>query len=113
MFKAAMAAALYVVSAASVASASEPTVSADGVTLKTVTVTYPTSNRDFPGPGADAINTNCVTCHSAGMVFVQPPLSKQAWTDEVTKMRKVYGAPVAETDVPGIVDYLAALKPSP
>jgi hypothetical protein len=45
------------------------------------------------------------------MVLLQPPLSKQAWTDEVTKMRKVYGAPVAEADVPAIVDYLAALKP--
>ncbi|WP_158809357.1 cytochrome c [Beijerinckia sp. L45] len=111
MLRATTAAALVLLSGASLATASEPSVSANGVTLRSVTITYPTSSRDFPGPGADAINANCVTCHSAGMVFVQPPLSKQAWTDEVTKMRKVYGAPVAEADVPEIVDYLAALKP--
>ena len=115
MFKATMAAAVFFVAGASLAAAAEPTVSGNNVTLKTVTVTYPSSTRVFPGvgAGADAINANCVTCHSASMVFVQPPLSKQTWTNEVTKMRKVYGAPIAEADVPAIIDYLAALKPAP
>ena len=111
LVKATLAVAAVLFSGASVAAGPEPVASGNGVTLKTLTVTYPTSTRVFPGAGADAINANCVTCHSAGMVLLQPPLSKQAWADEVTKMRKVYGAPVAEADVPAIVDYLAALQP--
>jgi hypothetical protein len=33
---------------------------------------------------------------------------KDFWQAEVTKMIKVYGAPIEEKDVPAIVDYLAA-----
>jgi len=65
----------------------------------------------FPaGPGSDAINNNCLACHSADMVLNQPALSKQAWAAEVNKMINNYKAPVAAEDVGPIVDYLAALK---
>jgi hypothetical protein len=67
----------------------------------------PDSDRTFPeGPGADAINNNCLACHSAGMVLNQPALSKDAWTAEVNKMITVYKVPVAPEDVGSIVDYL-------
>lgn len=86
--------------------------SAAGVTLKPVTFQPPDSDRAFPGgEKAELVNANCVTCHSAGMVLSQPALSAQTWTEEVTKMRVVYKAPVAAEDVPAIVAYLAALKP--
>jgi hypothetical protein len=78
--------------------------------LKPVKVDLPDSNRMFPGPGSDAINNNCLACHSAGMVLYQPELSKQAWTDEVNKMINIYKAPVAAEDVGPIVDYLASRK---
>jgi hypothetical protein len=78
--------------------------------LKPVKVDLPDSDRMFPGPGADAINNNCLACHSAGMVLYQPELSKQAWTDEVNKMINIYKAPVAAEDVGPIVDYLASRK---
>ena len=93
------------------AAAAEPsTVSGGGITLKTAAVTLPSDRRQFPGgAGADAINANCLTCHSAGMVLTQPPLAKADWEAEVGKMRKVYGAPVADADVPAIVAYLTAL----
>ena len=110
LVKATLSIAAVLVLGASLAAGLEPVAAGNGVTLKSVTVTYPTSTRVFLGAGADAINASCVTCHSAGMVLAQPPLSKAEWTVEVAKMRKVYGAPVAETDVPAIVDYLAALK---
>ena len=37
-----------------------------------------------------------------------PQFSKEFWQAEVTKMIKVYGAPIDERDVGKIVDYLAA-----
>jgi len=80
------------------------------VTLKSVTVDLPDSERMFPGPGSDAINNNCLACHSAGMVLNQPALPKSTWQAEVTKMIQNYKAPVAEADVAAIVDYLTRTK---
>ena len=79
--------------------------------LKSVKIDLPDSDRMFPdGPGSDAINNNCLACHSAGMVLNQPALSKQAWAAEVNKMINNYKAPVAPKDVATIVDYLTSLK---
>jgi hypothetical protein len=79
--------------------------------LKPVKIDLPDSDRMFPdGPGADAINSNCLACHSADMVLNQPPLSKLAWSAEVHKMINNYRAPVAPEDVDPIVNYLTALK---
>jgi len=79
--------------------------------LKSVKIDLPDGDRMFPaGPGSDAINNNCLACHSAGMVLNQPSLSKQAWTTEVNKMINNYKAPVAPEDIGTIVEYLTALK---
>ena len=79
--------------------------------LRSVKVDLPDSDRMFPaGPGADAINNNCLACHSADMVLNQPALSKQSWAAEVNKMINNYKAPVASEDVGTIVEYLTALK---
>jgi hypothetical protein len=79
--------------------------------LKPVKIDLPDSDKMFPdGPGSDAINNNCLACHSADMVLNQPALSKQAWATEVNKMINNYKAPIAPEDVGTIVDYLTALK---
>jgi mono/diheme cytochrome c family protein len=79
--------------------------------LKSVKLDLPDSDKMFPaGPGSDAINNNCLACHSAGMVLEQPALSKQAWAAEVNKMINNYKAPIAPEDVGAIVEYLTALK---
>ena len=75
--------------------------------LKSVTVELPESTRLFEGPGAEAVNNNCLACHSAEMVLAQPPLSKAVWEKEIHKMIDTYKAPVAPEDVAAIVDYLA------
>lgn len=81
------------------------------IVLKSVTVTLPQSNRAFPeGPGLETVKSNCVTCHSPGMILTQPRMPKAAWQAEVAKMRNVYKAPVDEKDVASIVDYLTAVK---
>jgi cytochrome c5 len=78
---------------------------------KSVNVAFPDSDRMFPdGPGSDAINNNCLACHSAGMVLNQPAMSRDAWKSEVNKMINSYKAPIAPEDVATITDYLAALK---
>lgn len=84
-------------------------VSGDGATLRSVSVEFPDPGRQFPGgETAEAINNNCLACHSAGMVLRQPHLSRAQWQAEVAKMRNAYKAPVAAEDVPAIVDYLAS-----
>ena len=64
-----------------------------------------------PGPNLDTVQTNCTGCHSADYIQTQPrgpKYKKDFWQAEVTKMIKLYGAPIDEADVPRIVDYLAS-----
>ena len=81
------------------------------LTLKSVGVTLPESNRVLPdGPGLAAVKGNCLACHTGGMIMNQPAMPQAAWQAEVAKMRNVYKAPVDDKDVPAIVDYLTAVK---
>lgn len=81
------------------------------IVLKSIEVTLPDSSRTLPdGTGLAAVQNNCLACHSAGMILNQPAMAKAAWEAEVAKMRNVYKAPIAETEVPAIVDYLTAAK---
>jgi mono/diheme cytochrome c family protein len=63
-----------------------------------------------PGPNLDVVQGNCTACHSSDYVVTQPPMKdrKAFWQAEVTKMIKVYGAPIDDADVGKIVEYLAA-----
>ena len=86
-------------------------VSAAGITLHSVSVALPAGGRMLPGGAkAEAINNNCLGCHSAGMILAQPALSRSAWRKEVDKMRKTYKAPINPDDVPAIVAYLTSQK---
>ena len=64
-----------------------------------------------PGPNLDVVQNNCTACHSADYIKTQPQgekFKRDFWQAEVTKMIKVYGAPIEDADVGKIVDYLAA-----
>jgi len=64
-----------------------------------------------PGPNLEVVQNNCTACHSADYISTQPrgpKFKKDFWQAEVTKMIKVYGAPIDDADVGKIVDYLAA-----
>lgn len=63
-----------------------------------------------PGPNLEVVQGNCSACHSSDYIATQPPMKdkKGFWQTEVTKMIKVYGAPIDDADVSKIVDYLAA-----
>lgn len=60
-------------------------------------------------PGFEAAQGNCMVCHSVDYVATQPPKKGAAfWETEVTKMVKVYHAPIGEADAKAIAAYLAA-----
>ncbi len=81
------------------------------LSLKSVSVELPPGDDLFPnGPGADAIDNNCLACHSADMVLNQPALQMTQWHAEVEKMRTAYKAPVDPKDVDAIVNYLVSTK---
>jgi sulfite dehydrogenase (cytochrome) subunit B len=64
-----------------------------------------------PGPNLEIVKNNCTACHSADYVATQPrgeKFRKDFWQAEVTKMIKVYGAPIEDADIGKIVEYLTA-----
>jgi mono/diheme cytochrome c family protein len=83
------------------------------VAARAVPVVYKTPEETAafkPGPNLEVVKNNCSGCHSADYVKTQPNMKskKDFWQAEVTKMVKVYGAPIDDADVPKIVEYLAA-----
>jgi hypothetical protein len=85
--------------------------SGGGITLRSVSVEFPTSDRSFPaGPGVDAVTANCTACHSPGMILNQPSLTAAQWQAEIDHMRRDFKAPVADEDVPSIRAYLEATR---
>ena len=77
-----------------------------------ISYTLPDETAAFkPGPNLEVVQNNCTACHSADYISTQPrgpKFQKDFWQAEVTKMIKVYGAPIDDADVGKIVDYLAA-----
>lgn len=58
-------------------------------------------------PGYEKTVANCMYCHSAQYVQMQPStLPRSYWEATVKKMKKPFGAPLADEDIPLIVDYL-------
>jgi sulfite dehydrogenase (cytochrome) subunit B len=61
-----------------------------------------------PGPGVEAAQNNCMSCHSVDYINAQPPRrGSEFWEAEVKKMIKSYHAPISEADAKTIADYLA------
>jgi mono/diheme cytochrome c family protein len=76
-----------------------------------VRVELPASDESFPpGAGADIATSQCLICHSAGMVLTQPPLTKGEWRAEIMKMRSAYGAPIPDDQVDGLSEYLKSIN---
>ena len=77
-----------------------------------VSYTLPDETAVFkPGPNLEMVQNNCTACHSADYIRTQPhgeKFKKDFWAAEVAKMIKVYGAPIEDSDVGKIVEYLAA-----
>lgn len=58
-------------------------------------------------PGYAKAQANCVACHSADYMLYQPPTAPRGyWENMVKRMKAVFKAPIADEDMPVIVDYL-------
>jgi hypothetical protein len=74
-------------------------------------VQLPQSDGAFPaGEGVDIANSQCLICHSAGMVLHQPPLTHDQWLAEINKMRISYGAPIPTEQVEALANYLDSIS---
>ena len=56
--------------------------------------------------GYSLASASCITCHSAEYIRTQPKLTRNTWKAEVTKMKKVFGAPIPDGSIDPLVDYL-------
>ena len=60
-------------------------------------------------PGRAQVEANCASCHSLDYVVMNSPfLDRNGWDASVTKMIKVFGAPINADDAKAIVEYLSA-----
>lgn len=58
------------------------------------------------GPGMEATRGYCSICHSLDYITTQPKFPLPKWQATVTKMIKVYGAPINETNAKVIAEYI-------
>ena len=62
---------------------------------------------ESPLPGYQLVQRNCVGCHSAHYVQMQPPtLARTYWENTVKRMKKPFGAQFPDEDAAAMVDYL-------
>ncbi len=82
---------------------------ASGVIAKPLIYTMPAEEPSFrEGQGKQIAERRCLACHSADYISTQPrALGAAFWRAEVSKMRKLYAAPISDNDAEAIVDYLA------
>ena len=61
------------------------------------------------GAGRDLVASRCAICHSLDYIQMNSPfLDRAGWEKSLRKMIDVMGAPVSDTDVATILDYLTA-----
>ncbi|HVY69585.1 MAG TPA: cytochrome c, partial [Verrucomicrobiae bacterium] len=71
-------------------------------------ITLPAETAKFKeSSGSELATGHCLLCHSADYISTQPRLPRATWRAIVVKMREKYGAPIAETQIDPIANYLA------
>jgi len=58
------------------------------------------------GHGFDAVQANCLMCHSFGYIINQGPQSREFWSKKVDKMITHFKAPIEKKDKQTVVNYL-------
>jgi hypothetical protein len=58
------------------------------------------------GAGVEIATAQCLLCHSADYIAIQPPMNRATWAATVTKMKDKYGAPLVPDSTNTIVNYL-------
>ena len=74
-------------------------------------ITLPEIDPALPDkPGKQFVQNLCVTCHTTHYILNQPDFSREVWTAEITKMQKVFNAPIPAESVPTVLEYLMAVR---
>jgi hypothetical protein len=60
--------------------------------------------------GAEAVDRNCLLCHSTETILNQPALSPDVWKAEIDKMRTAFGAKIDPDAEDAILTYLTAIN---
>jgi len=58
------------------------------------------------GKGFDAVQSNCLMCHSFGYIINQGPQSREFWLKKTQKMITHFKAPMMKEDIDTVVEYL-------
>jgi hypothetical protein len=58
------------------------------------------------GKGFDAVQANCLMCHSFGYIVNQGPQSYEFWAGKTKKMIVHFKAPISDEDAKAVNDYL-------
>jgi len=61
-------------------------------------------------PNAEAVDRNCLLCHSTETILNQPALSRDIWKTEIDKMRTAFGAQIAPDSDDAILAYLTTIN---
>ena len=65
--------------------------------------------RESSLPGYQKVIQNCMYCHSAHYAEYQPrPTTRNFWEAQVKRMKTVFNAPIPDSDIADITDYLYA-----
>ncbi len=74
-----------------------------------VSITLPAETAIFrPGKGAELVQANCLMCHSADYISMQPPMPRKFWEATVKKMKEKFGAPAPAESFAALAEYLTA-----
>jgi hypothetical protein len=59
---------------------------------------------------AEAVDRNCLSCHSTETILNQPALSRDVWKAEIDKMRTAFGAQIDPDADDDILAYLTSIN---
>lgn len=96
--------AFYFLSCSEAINKNDNSIVATPIDLNSVTTNLPEA------PGYASFQNNCVSCHSARYIQMQPDFPEETWRAIVKKMQKSFGAPVSDSSAKEIVQYLVAIK---
>jgi cytochrome c5 len=75
------------------------------------TIVLPQYSPEIPaGPHVNTYRKDCLVCHSARYVAMQPRFPQAVWEKEVKKMVDAYGAQIPDAEQKEIVEYLVVVR---
>lgn len=78
---------------------------------ETVRIELPPGDDVLPDRrNAEAVDRNCLSCHSTETILNQPALSREVWKAEIDKMRTAFGANIDPDADDVILAYLTSIN---